>query len=160
MTNKHLPERNDEKVSLDKEISNIIENTVGNSPNGKIAQEQIINVLHKRTQFSGPLPPPGLLQAYEEINPGSAERILKMADEDLNHQHNFHYRLLIEDSKDALLGRISGIFALILIIGASVFCGMNGLKELSLALVGTSAIGVISAFIIGNRNNTGSNSQS
>ena len=37
-------------------------------------------------QFSGPIPPPGLLRQYNEIIPDAAERILAMAEEEANHQ--------------------------------------------------------------------------
>jgi uncharacterized membrane protein len=37
--------------------------------------------------FSGPLPPPEVLREYNEIVPGSAERILQMAEREQSHRH-------------------------------------------------------------------------
>jgi len=36
---------------------------------------------------AGPIPPPEILQHYEQIIPGAAERILVMAEEDAKHEH-------------------------------------------------------------------------
>lgn len=37
--------------------------------------------------FNGPIPPPHLLQEYERILPGAAERIFKMAEQEQQHRH-------------------------------------------------------------------------
>ena len=38
--------------------------------------------------FSGPLPPPSLLKGYEEVCPGSADRIITMAEKQQQHRHS------------------------------------------------------------------------
>ncbi len=42
--------------------------------------------------FSGPLPPPDVLREYNEIVPGSAERILQMAEREQSHRHGAETR--------------------------------------------------------------------
>lgn len=37
--------------------------------------------------FSGPLPPPGILHAYDEVVQEGAERIVSMAEEEQDHRH-------------------------------------------------------------------------
>ena len=48
--------------------------------------KRTVDVLHKTeifsAFFSGPLPPPSLMSAYEDIFPGFAERILAMAEKE------------------------------------------------------------------------------
>jgi len=47
--------------------------------------ESTIEAVHIGTMFSGPIPPPETLSGYEEIVPGSAERIISnMMDESLH----------------------------------------------------------------------------
>jgi uncharacterized membrane protein len=46
---------------------------------------QLVSVVFQR-HFSGPLPPPEILAQYNEIVPGAAERILKMAEEQSAHR--------------------------------------------------------------------------
>jgi uncharacterized membrane protein len=41
---------------------------------------QVVKIERQISQFSGPLPAPEILQRYETILPGSAERILAMAE--------------------------------------------------------------------------------
>jgi uncharacterized membrane protein len=46
------------------------------------------------SRFSGPVPPPAVLGQYEEILPGSAERILSMAENEQSHRHYYDNGLL------------------------------------------------------------------
>lgn len=39
--------------------------------------------------FSGPLPPPAVLQGYEDVLPGAAERIVQMAEQEQRQRHAF-----------------------------------------------------------------------
>ena len=41
-----------------------------------------ITTLVEQSFFTGPLPPPDLFRQYEEIHPGSADRILKLAEKE------------------------------------------------------------------------------
>ena len=45
-------------------------------------KEQVRQVVAEviRSEFSGPIPPPSIIKGYEEILPGSADRILAMAE--------------------------------------------------------------------------------
>lgn len=47
-----------------------------------------VEIAHHVEVSSGPLPPPSMLQAYEDIVPGAAERILSMAENQLAHRHH------------------------------------------------------------------------
>lgn len=57
---------------------------VDNSNN--VAQNAKSDVTIQATQYSGPVPPPDVLRGFEQIVPGSAERILTMAEENGKHQ--------------------------------------------------------------------------
>lgn len=55
--------------------------------------------------FSGPLPPPDLLREYNQIVPGLAERIARMAEKEQDHRHYFErklVRILAEDRSSAI----------------------------------------------------------
>lgn len=43
----------------------------------------------QQSQYSGPLPPPALYQEFEKVLPGSAERILAMAEKEQSHRHEW-----------------------------------------------------------------------
>ena len=50
------------------------------SPEAKATLHKAISVTSSRIRFSGPLPPPGMLGEYEKNFPGSADRIIKLAE--------------------------------------------------------------------------------
>ena len=50
--------------------------------------------------FSGPIPPPGLMSAYENVHPGLADRIMTMAEKEQDHR-------LDMDQKDERLKSLS-----------------------------------------------------
>lgn len=45
-----------------------------------------VSVAHQQS-FEGPIPPPALLEHYDKIVPGAAERILAMAESETAHRH-------------------------------------------------------------------------
>lgn len=46
-----------------------------------------IGLIAQQMSYSGPLPPSSEMRKYEEIAPGSAERILAMAEKEQEHRH-------------------------------------------------------------------------
>ena len=62
-----------------------------NAPPQKDESPTVGQVVHARhlatSEFSGPLPPPEIFRGYEEVLPGSADRILKMAELEPQHRH-------------------------------------------------------------------------
>jgi uncharacterized membrane protein len=54
--------------------------------------------------FSGPLPPAGQLQTYEQVVKGSADRIIKMAEEEAIHRRAQEERLIKSSCGDSRLG--------------------------------------------------------
>jgi len=57
------------------------------TPTVPAGQKEQTKVAHlTQQQFSGPVPHPQILQGYDQIIPGAAERILRMAEEDAEHQ--------------------------------------------------------------------------
>ena len=61
-----------------------------NRTSSAIAQQQTI-VQH---QYSGPIPPPDALKGYEDVCPGSADRILAMAEREAVHRHKYETEVL------------------------------------------------------------------
>lgn len=60
-------------------------------------QHEIHRVIAKLTKFEGPLPPPNLLQAYEQIIPGSAERLLVLLETQAAHRRTIEQQLVSAD---------------------------------------------------------------
>ena len=79
---------------------------------------------HQQTQqiqsasFQGPLPPPNMLAGYEEILPGSAERLLALTEEQARHRRSLESKTVDSNVTNERLGMIAGfILCLIVIAG-------------------------------------------
>lgn len=70
-----------------------------------------------RGEFRGPIPPPSIIKGYEEVVAGSADRIIKMAENQAAHRQEMERKMIRDDSRDSLLGII---FAFILGIGCII----------------------------------------
>lgn len=101
------------------------------------------------TNFSGPLPHPQILEHYNAILPGAAERILKMAEDQSEHRRKLESEVIfsgINNSKKGLLfGFIIGITGLIgsviiSLFGQAILGGVIGISTLT-ALVGVFVYG-------------------
>lgn len=109
-------------------------------------------------QFVGPLPPPSYLAGYENVLPGSAERVLRLAEKEQEHRHKMEHLLLeaqIVDTKDDRSeARLGQVFALIIgitaILGGSVV-SVRG-APLSGGFIGSSGVvGLAAVFITGRK---------
>ena len=58
------------------------------------------------SSFSGPIPPPNIIKGYEEILPGSADRIIAMAENQSKHRQKMEEIKFRSESRDGLLGII------------------------------------------------------
>jgi uncharacterized membrane protein len=71
--------------------------------------------------FSGPLPHPQILKGYEEVLPGLADRIMKMAEKQSEHRKEIENTVIITHTKNRRRGLI---FAFIITIVAIVVGGL------------------------------------
>lgn len=85
-------------------------------------------VVHREERsFSGPLPHPEILRQFEQVVPGAAERIIKMAEDQSSHRRDLEKKVIDSDIERSKWGQILGFV---------------------LALVGLSVSGVVA--VIGN----------
>ena len=74
-------------------------------------QEPIRRALRSVTvaeAFSGPIPPPRVIEAYERIAPGSAHRILQMAEKQQDHRHSMEEAVVRSGIQRERWGQIFG----------------------------------------------------
>lgn len=102
--------------------------------------------------FSGPLPSPETLYQYNQIVPNAAERILAMAEKEIEHRHKI-------DKKTILLIFLGQIFSILLIIIcltiAFIFAiyGYSSISKIIVYLVFGTAISLFANKIIHNLTN-------
>lgn len=138
---KTQPEGNGLKEQIDKSIGPIV-------PQGQRQEviSRIVSVL-KSERFSGPLPHPSHMREYEEILPGSAERILSMAETEQNHNAGMEKTIVDAQIGDMKRGKWMGLGALLLLIGLAFYAGMNENNILAGILLGTGVLGVVSNLV-------------
>lgn len=107
-------------------------------------------IISASRQFSGPIPHPQDLSAYETITPGLADRIVKMAETEQIHRHR--YEMIQAESNDRI-GIRGQIFGLIHGIGCLSIAGyaiFQGQPWVASTAIGAIA-GVLGIFILRER---------
>ena len=86
-------------------------------------KQQLVRVeTTESTTFSGPVPPPDVLSAYDKLVPGAAARLIQMAEDVAAHQRELRARRLDSDIEDRQAGRAESkrgqVFGLIIGLAA------------------------------------------
>lgn len=103
------------------------------------------------TTFSGPLPDPDSFAKYESILPGSAERILKMAEKEQSARHELNFYQAKKESRDSFAGIIvaAGLGIAGLVAGVLAAVLVPGVAGASVgAIFGVSGIGSIAVSVL------------
>ncbi|MBI3249239.1 MAG: DUF2335 domain-containing protein [Deltaproteobacteria bacterium] len=124
--------------------------TTSKSPNFPARREGHTAIAEiKQSSFSSPIPPPAILEEYDRVIPGAAERILKMAEADVQYQRDITFAALnsevAEKKRGQVLGFLIGNLALV-VTGAALYLGYPDVASI---LGGTTLVGLVSVFAIG-----------
>src|SRR3989344_892375 len=86
----------------------------------EVAQHGGDRVTGRRVFYSGPLPPASEFERYERVLPGSANRIIKLAEHQSGHRRFIEKIVVLFDSLKALAGLIGGLA----IVGGGMWAGV------------------------------------
>lgn len=139
-TDEHL-----ETVPISPEVNQVIK---GLRPE---QQEAIIKAI-KQEAFSGPIPHPELLQKYDEVKEGFAERIVKMAEIQLQHRVRCEEKIVDESIAESKRAQNYAFYLSILFLVAAVLLGFYGHDWLAGCFGGGTLISLVAAFIAGKKN--------
>jgi uncharacterized membrane protein len=106
-------------------------------------------IVHQSATFEGPMPPPAILEGYERLVPGAAERILAMAESDTKHQHAIEFAALHAAEGEVKRGQIFAFVIGLAALLASMFALYMGSPAVAGIIGGTTVVGLVSVFIIG-----------
>lgn len=123
---------------------------------------KILAVIQRRS-FQGPIPPPDIIAEYENVLPGSAERILAMAENEQKHRHSKENKQITMDSREQDLdekfmesefkqskrGQLLGAGMAVIALSIAAYLAMNNHPNVAGIIGGTTVIGLVSAFVIG-----------
>ena len=114
--------------------------------------------------WHGPLPPPSILGEYEAALPGSADRILAMAESEQKNRHENAERTAItiqrsleQKNKNVSRGALYGLIIVLAAIGGGVFLAYSGKpiygSILALVPITGLVVGTVKRFLTGSRQN-------
>lgn len=144
-----------------KEKQTAIEELADDDKNRELIEEAVENETKKviaeviQGEFSGPIPPPSIIEGYERVLPGSADRIITMAEKQSEHRQKMEEKMISAESRDSLLGVI---FAFLLGVGCIIAAVImvcvvpQNIGAIAGAFLGVTGIGSItSSFIVNTR---------
>ena len=107
--------------------------------------------IHQSQYFSGPLPPPEILKKFDEIVPGAAERIIKMAEGQFEHRTQLEKKVIDSDIARSKWGQVLGFVIAIVGLFSSVLISIYGDAIVAGAIgVGTLA-SLVGVFMYGSK---------
>lgn len=109
--------------------------------------KSMVVTMHKT--HSGPLPDPETLAAYSEIIPNGAQRIMLMAEKQLEHRMRMEQKVVNGQMMQSNLGQILAFLIGIASLGAATFCVINGFEWAGSILGIGGLTGLVTAFIKG-----------
>ncbi|MEK7117594.1 MAG: DUF2335 domain-containing protein [Patescibacteria group bacterium] len=108
---------------------------------------QINNQLQITEHFSGPLPHPKILEHYDRIVPGAADRIIKKFESQTEHRQFLENKVINGDNFRATLGLIFGFIIAMSAIFGGIYTALQGYQWLggSLSFAGLALL--VGAFV-------------
>lgn len=99
-------------------------------------------------QWQGPLPPPAVLEKFNQIVPGSADRILKMAENEQRARINYDRDGLSATTAEARRGQYLGAtISGVAIVGAVITGVMGAPAAIPVAFLSVPVLGIVRALI-------------
>jgi uncharacterized membrane protein len=100
-------------------------------------------------EFSGPLPPPEYLAKYEQVLAGSANRIIRMAEQQSSHRQHLE-KIAIESNADIQKWGLACAFiiAMTAIVGG-IWLSFRGMSGAGLTSIITALAALVGVFVYG-----------
>ncbi len=99
--------------------------------------------------FSGPLPPPESLKAYDIVEPGLAKRIFNLAEKQAEHRMELERAVIFGDGQRSWAGLVLGFIIACLFLGSSTYIIVSGHDLAGGLLAGGGLVSLVSVFIYG-----------
>lgn len=110
-------------------------------------QRKVVIQAIRQESFSGPIPHPELLRKYEDVKPGFAERIVSMAERQLDHRINCEDKVVDGSVSESKRGQNYGLIVALMFLAGAVFLGYNGHDWLAGVLGGGTLVALVTVFV-------------
>jgi hypothetical protein len=108
----------------------------------------------EHAHFSGPIPPPAILEKYNQLIPGAAERILVMAEKDAAHVQEMNKLIIEVSSKESKRGQLFGLFVALAAMSMTALALLLGHETAASIIGGSTVVGLVSVFVTGHSQQT------
>ncbi len=103
------------------------------------------------TSFAGPLPPPQILEDYNRIVPGSANRILSMAEKQADHRRHLESQITSSDITNSRVGLVFGLVIGLSGIAAATVIAIYGNPQAGVGMGLLTLGSLVGVFVYGSR---------
>ncbi len=101
------------------------------------------------SRYSGPLPPPENLAKYEQILPGSADRIIRMAEQQAMHRQHLEKLVLGSNATAQKWGLGCAFIIAMSAIWGGVWLSLKGMSGEGLAAIIGALVALVAVFVYG-----------
>lgn len=118
----------------------------------KVRKNSNSEIEYQEALFAGPLPHPSIMQEYESIVPGAAQRLLNMAEKQQEHRMRMETKLVSTGVRRIIFGQIFGFIIGFIGTAGSLYLVYLGHDTAGAAIGSTSLVALVSIFVLGKRN--------
>lgn len=115
------------------------------------SQEVLLSQSLEVTSRQGPIPSPDDLSEYEQVLPGLADRIVKMAESQILHQQQIERENFEFGSKRSFAGLRAGFLIAVLFLCAAVWLVLADHDTAGIILGSVDLVGLVTVFVLGRR---------
>lgn len=101
--------------------------------------------------WMGPIPPPEVLKGYNDLVPGSADRILTRMEKQSDHRMELEKMVVPQQVKQSSRGQWFGLIIGLAGLGVSLVMALTGHDVTAGIIGGTSVLGLVTVFVTGQR---------
>lgn len=119
------------------------------SPRRQVISKREARLLSIASTFSGPLPPPETLKAYDIIQPGLASKIFDLAERQAEHRMALEKAVVFGDGQRSWAGLILGFIIACSFLGSSTYIIIQGHDLAGGLLASGGLVSLVSVFVYG-----------
>jgi uncharacterized membrane protein len=99
--------------------------------------------------YSGPIPSPEMLDAYNSVMPNGADRIMKMAEAQAEHRMKLESVTVTSQNKQGERGQIFALISVLALVAAGIWAISCGQTGIAITIFGTTVLGMGGVFAYG-----------
>ncbi len=111
--------------------------------------KQPFHLVHQQEQFSGPIPHPSILQHYNQVVSGAAQRILSMAENQSAHRIALEPAVVLSDVKKSERGQWFGLVVALVGLLVALILGLTEHEIAASAIGGVTLVSLVAVFVVG-----------